>query len=340
MARGRLEFSVPDENLIDVLSPFASTPLGDLEGEIEKALDNPIGQGPLSDGIKPGDKVLIVSDDNTRFTPSDKIIPPMLARLNAAGVPDENISVIMALGTHRYMTEEEMKDKVGPEVFQRVRVFNHEWRDKSQLADLGVSGQGTPLWVNKAAVEADVVIGLGAIVPHHIPGYSGSSKIIQPGICGPATTAETHLLACSEGGDSFLGIVDNPVRRDLDDMADKVGMNTIFNVVMNSEGGVVGVFFRGEARRIPPGGGVGQKNLRHSLWRNPGHSGHQRLSLRVGFLAVAQIPVSGPAHGEKGRGDNNLHPGAGGGEPGAHRVAFLHRLAVQGDFGLLPQGGA
>ena len=141
-----------------------------------------------------------------------------------------------------------MKDKVGPEVFGRVRVFNHEWRDQSQLADLGLSIHGTPLWVNKAAVEADVLIGLGAIVPHHIPGYSGSSKIIQPGICGPATTAETHLLACSEGGDSFLGFMDNPVRRDLDDMADKVGMNTIFNVVMNSEGGVVGAFF-GEKRQ-------------------------------------------------------------------------------------------
>jgi nickel-dependent lactate racemase len=91
--------------------------------------------------------------------------------------------------------------------------------------------------------EADVVIGLGAIVPHHIPGFSGSSKIIQPGVCGARTTAETHLLSCSGGGDSFLGIADNPVRRDMDDMANRVGMHTIFNVVMDSQGGVVGVFF-------------------------------------------------------------------------------------------------
>jgi nickel-dependent lactate racemase len=87
------------------------------------------------------------------------------------------------------------------------------------------------------------LIGLGAIVPHHIPGYSGSSKIVQPGICGPQTTAETHMLSCEGGGDSFLGIEDNPVRRDMDDMADRVNMKTIFNVVMDSEGRVTGLFY-------------------------------------------------------------------------------------------------
>ncbi len=140
-----------------------------------------------------------------------------------------------------------MRAKVGDALFERIRVFNHEWRDQRSLVDLGTSSQGTPLLVNRAVVEADVVIGLGTIVPHHIPGYSGSSKIIQPGVCGDRTTAETHLLSCQSGGDSYLGIEDNPVRRDMDDMADRVGMRTIFNAVMNDVGGVVGLFF-GEMR--------------------------------------------------------------------------------------------
>jgi nickel-dependent lactate racemase len=122
-------------------------------------------------------------------------------------------------------------------------VLNHEWRNPDALVDMGHSRQGTPLKVNKIVAEADVVIGLGAIVPHHIPGFSGSSKIIQPGVCSAETTAETHLLSCKSGGDSFLGIEDNPVRSDMDDMADMVGMHTIFNVVMDSQGGVVGLFF-------------------------------------------------------------------------------------------------
>lgn len=239
-------FEVPDANLIEVLSPDESPPVADLDAEIARALDFPIDQPPLEGWVKATDSVLLISDDTTRLTPSDRIIPPILDRLNAAGVPDAQISCIIALGTHRYMTEAELRAKVGNAACDRIRVFNHEWKDPEQLVDLGVSEHGTPLVVNKAAVEADVIIGIGAVVPHHIPGFSGSSKIIQPGICGFDTTAETHLLSCS-GGDSFLGLEDNPVREDLDSMADRVGMKTIFNVVMDSEGGVVGAFF-GEMR--------------------------------------------------------------------------------------------
>ncbi len=238
-----LTFGVPDRNLAEILSPRPSSPLSDLERAINAALDLPIGQARLEKWIKPNDRVIIVSDDNTRLTPADRIIPPLLERLNAAGVPDDRIGCIMALGTHRYMTDAEMEAKVGERVYRRIRVFNHEWRDPDALVDLGTSSQGTPLLVNRTVAEADVVIGLGAIVPHHIPGFSGSSKIIQPGVCGARTTAETHLLSCIGGGDSLLGIADNPVRRDMDDMADRVGMHTIFNVVMDSQGGVVGVFF-------------------------------------------------------------------------------------------------
>jgi lactate racemase len=233
---------VPDKNLVEVLGPVQGEPLADLEGAIEQALDHPIDQAPLETRVKPTDRVLLVSDDITRSTPSDRIIPALLSRLNRAGIPDDQISCIIALGTHRYMTEAELRRKVGGAVFHRIRVFNHEWRNPDQLADLGVSKQGTPLEVNRAAVEADVVIGIGSIVPHHIPGYSGSSKIIQPGICGARTTAETHMLSCEGGGDSFLGLEENPVREDMDDMADRVGMKMIFNTVLDMAGRPVGVF--------------------------------------------------------------------------------------------------
>ena len=261
-----LAFEVPDRNLAEVLSPKNAVSLADLEGAIEASLERPIGQPPLEAWVRSDSRVLLISDDNTRLTPADRILPALLRRLNAAGVPDERIACIMALGTHRYMRDDELRAKVGPEVYGRIRVFNHEWRDPEALSDLGTSNRGTPLLVNRAVTEADVVIGLGAIVPHHIPGFSGSSKIIQPGICGARTTAETHLLSCDSGGDSFLGIVDNPVRRDMDDMAARVGMRTIFNVVMDSLGGVVGVFY-GE-RQAAFAAGV---ELAHDIYGVPYH---------------------------------------------------------------------
>jgi nickel-dependent lactate racemase len=245
--RGPLSIEVPPDNLSEVLSPRGAQPVPDLDAAIAEALSNPIGHPPLEQWVRPAERVLIVSDDNTRLTPADRMIPPLLDRLNRAGVPDGRIACIMALGTHRYMSAAEMRAKVGEAAAARIRVLNHEWREPANLADLGRSARGTPLEVNREVAEADVVIGLGAIVPHHIPGFSGSSKIIQPGVCGPRTTAETHMLACEGGGDSFLGIADNPVRRDMDDMAERVKLRSIFNVVMDSAGRVCGLF-HGEMR--------------------------------------------------------------------------------------------
>jgi nickel-dependent lactate racemase len=206
-------------------------------------LSHPLGIQALNTELKRSDRILILSDDNTRMTPAKAIIPALLSLLNAAGIPDERISCILALGTHRYMTPQEIEDKVGREVCRRIRVFNHDWRNPEVLVNLGYSRRGTPILVNRAALEADLLVGIGAVVPHHIPGFSGSSKIVQPGICGEKTTAETHFLACSGGGDSFLGLEDNPVRRDMEDMADRVNLRYVFNVVLNSDGGVVGAFF-------------------------------------------------------------------------------------------------
>jgi nickel-dependent lactate racemase len=237
-----LSFEIRDDHLLEVLTPRKTAPIKDLETALVNALANPLGQGPLQEWVKPTDRILILSDDNTRLTPAERLLPPLIRTLNEAGVPDHRISILMALGTHRPMTEQEMINKVGPEVFSRIEVFNHDWKNADQLVDMGQSKHGTPLHVNRAILDADVLIGLGSIVPHHIPGFSGSSKIVQPGVCGAVTTAETHLMA-TRVEDSLLGLEDNLVRQDMDDMAERVGMRTILNVVLDSDGLVTGIFF-------------------------------------------------------------------------------------------------
>ena len=166
--QGFIPCNIPEKNLGEVLSPNVCPPLADLDAAIARALDEPIGLAPLNEWVKPGHKVLLISDDNTRLTPAHLILPPLLERLNRSGVKDNDITVLMALGTHRYMTEAEMEAKTGAAVYKKVRVINHLWRDKANLADLGHTSQGTPLEVNRLLLKSDVIIGLGAIVPHHM----------------------------------------------------------------------------------------------------------------------------------------------------------------------------
>ncbi|SFL42356.1 nickel-dependent lactate racemase family protein [Pelosinus propionicus] len=237
-----LEVSLPKENLIGVYSPKDVTVVADVREEIIRAFTNPIGSKSLAEQVKNKRKIVILADDNTRLTPTDKIIPVMLDEMNSAGIKDEQITIIIALGTHRFMTEEEIVEKFGQEIVNRVTIKNHDFKNPEALIDLGNTNNGTSVWVNREAYEADFKIGIGSIVPHHIPGFSGGAKIVQPGISGEHTTAETHLLSV-RAPRSYLGVQDNPVRRELDMIAKKIGMDTIFNTVLNRHGEVVGAFF-------------------------------------------------------------------------------------------------
>jgi lactate racemase len=236
------EVTISSKNLIGVYSPKDCTPVADVKNEIIRAINNPIGSKPLRELVKNSAKVVILADDNTRSTPLDKIIPVVLDEMNAAGVKDEQVTVMIALGTHRFMTEAEILEKFGKEVVGRVTIRNHDYKNSEALVDLGKTPNGTSIWINREVYEADFKLGIGSIVPHHIPGFAGGAKIVQPGISGEETTAQTHLLSV-RAPRSYLGLESNPVREELNRIARQIGMNTIFNTVLNQHGEVVGAFF-------------------------------------------------------------------------------------------------
>ncbi len=234
--------NIPFRNLIGVYSPKDVSPVSDVRAEVMRSLSSPIGCNPLGELLKGAGSVVIVADDNTRLTPTDKIIPVLLDEMNATGVTDSQITIIIALGTHRFMTPEEILRKFGREVVNRVVIKNHDYKNRSELVDLGTTPNGTHVTINRETFAADFKIGVGSIVPHHIPGFSGGAKIVQPGICGEETTAETHLLSV-RALRSYLGVTDNPVRTELNSIARSVGLNTILNTVLNRNGEVVQAFF-------------------------------------------------------------------------------------------------
>ena len=233
---------IPEANLVGVYSPRDAAPVKDVRAEIARALAEPVGALPLKEQLRGKRNVVLIADDNTRLTPTEVLVPLLLDECNAAGVPDAAIQVIIALGTHRFMTDAEILAKFGAETLRRVPVVNHPYKELGALVDLGTTANGGRVLINRAVVEADFKLGIGSIVPHHIPGYAGGAKIIQPGVSGEETTAYTHLLSV-QAPRSYLGVLENPVREELDAMARKVGMNTILNTVLNRHGRVVQAFF-------------------------------------------------------------------------------------------------
>lgn len=227
------ELEVPEEALIGVFAPRVSAVHRE-EETVAEALANPIGTAPLRELVRPGQHVVIICDDNTRQTPIPLLLSPVVAEFNAAGIPDENIDLLVAYGTHRVMSEDEKRAKLGPEALSRFRVLDHDARDPGQLTCLGRTSRGFEVWVNKAVVEADFVLALGHIVPHRVAGFSGGAKAVQPGVCGELTTGLTHWLSSSYPNREILGRPENPIRLEMEQIARRAGLKFIVNVVQDS----------------------------------------------------------------------------------------------------------
>lgn len=227
---GLVEFRLPPESFFEVLVPSPVAPLDTDVGEVKRALDGPIGTARLEELVRPHHRVVILCEDITRPLPLRKILPVVLERLYAIGVQPKNILAIMALGSHRPMTPEEIKEKVGEEVCHKISVVNSEFRDRRKLVDLGVAPGGVRVWIDRRVVEGDVRIGIGSIVPHPAAGFTGGAKIIYPGVAGEETVAQFHLRAALLGRNVF-GEEENPVRNEMEKWVEAVGLEFIVNCV-------------------------------------------------------------------------------------------------------------
>ena len=245
-----LRFEIPAANLLAIGTPRPVRPRPGLAAEltrepvdeIRRALANPIGAPRLCEAVLGAGSAVILADDMTRLTPVELLIPALLDELDLGGLRDDQVTVVIALGTHRPMTDEEITAHFGREVVERVRVINNPWQEPAEMVDLGVTRQGTPVSVSRVVMEAGFLIGVGSIVPHHIPGYSGGAKIVQPGVTGAATTGATHYLS-TRSARSYLGQVENPVRAEIEDIAVRVGLKAILNGVLDTSGRLVQAFY-------------------------------------------------------------------------------------------------
>jgi nickel-dependent lactate racemase len=201
---------------------------------VKQALIKPSGSPLLRDLVHRGGRVLILVDDLTRPTPQGIIIPVLLDELNRIGIPDKDISLLIALGTHRKMSLEEIKARFGPQVTSRVSIFNHDYKNDHELVLWGHTPSGMSIVFNHRVLEVDVVIGCGSIVPHAQVGWAGGAKIVLPGACGAETISAMHWLAAKQPNYlQVMGEVETPARYEMERLARQVGLRFIVNVVLN-----------------------------------------------------------------------------------------------------------
>ena len=202
---------------------------------VEDALDHPIGSPALEELVRPGQKVVIVTSDISRPMPSYKVLPSVLKRLEKAGVSMEDVTVVLALGSHRPHTEEEQKKLVGEEVFRTVRC---EDSTASGFVRIGTTSMGTPVDIARRVAEADVRICLGNIEYHYFAGYSGGGKAIMPGVSTPEAIQSNHsrMLEAAAVAGNMAG---NPIREDIEEAAALCGVDFILNVVLDEHKEIV-----------------------------------------------------------------------------------------------------
>jgi len=234
-------FRFPESQLLSELSINRISPVIDEKELIRSALDHPACNRSFSELAAGAGKVLIISDDNTRPTPVWKIIPYLLTLLEGAGVQRSAITILIASGTHRPMTKVEIEQKLGRETAAGFKVVNHFYKDREELIFLGDTAEGVPIMMNRLAVEADLIIGIGNIVPHRFCGWSGGAKIIVPGICGEETIAGTHLMVTKDP-DIMMGVVENSAREEMERITDSLKNLFIINTILNDKQELVGVF--------------------------------------------------------------------------------------------------
>jgi nickel-dependent lactate racemase len=190
-----LSFSLPSD--WKVLSHRETPPVPGVEdpvAEIRRALDEPIGSGRLEDLARPGMEVSLLFDDLQRPTPVHLVIPEMLNRLNGAGIPDDRIWGICALGTHPVYSREELEKKVGLEVAGRLgdRLISHDPHSTENVV-IGKTRRGTLVEINGHVAFADLVIGVGECMPHPAAGFGGGFKIVMPGVSSYRSVADHHF---------------------------------------------------------------------------------------------------------------------------------------------------
>ena len=234
--RSGLEVELPERHLVKSLQYPAVEPLADPLGAVELALDEPIGTAPLSELARGRRNACVVVSDVTRPVPNWLLLPPLLERLEKAGIARENILILVATGLHRPNVGHELVEMLGQHVAENYRIENHDGRDLSSHTYLGQSPRDVPIWIDSRYVSADLKITTGLIEPHLMAGFSGGRKLICPGLAALETVKVWHGPDFLEHPNARAGTLEgNPVHEETTYIGRRAGCDFIVNTLIDAQ---------------------------------------------------------------------------------------------------------
>lgn len=225
-----------DRLIVPPLSIREAVPLADAAGAIAEAIAHPIGTPPLLDLAKGKRTACIVICDITRPVPNSLILPELVRMLEAAGMPRDGITILIATGLHRPNEGEELVELVGEFIAANYRCVNHHGKVLHEHDFLGTSKNGVPIWIDNRYTTAELKITTGLIEPHLMAGYSGGRKLICPGIAALETVKVWHGPRFLEHPKADCGSLDgNPVHEENTAIALRAGCDFIVNVCIDGK---------------------------------------------------------------------------------------------------------
>ncbi len=231
--RSGLEVEFPEDRTT-VIEPTYVEGLPDQAGAVREAITHPTGTAALHELVTPDQTVAISICDVTRPMPSATVVPVVLEALSH--VPTEQISIMIASGTHRATTRDELVEMLGERIVDENRIVIHDAFDQTQLVSLGEVDGWIPVWLNRTFMEADVRITTGFVEPHFFAGFSGGPKMVAPGLAGFDTIMRLHDAEMIRHQDARWGIIEgNPIHDGIRRIAVKVGVDFSVDVAINRE---------------------------------------------------------------------------------------------------------
>lgn len=247
-AKNMVELEVPESQVVGVRVPRTMPPASDPDALLRQSIENAFEERGLAAKAGPTARACIAITDRTRSTPNKRIVPMLIDQLNTYGVPDQNITVISSGGMHAPDSREDILRTVGQAVLDRVEAITNDPDNDAVMTPLGTTDMGTPVEVHRRFAEADIKIGVTNVMPCMLAGWSGSGKIVMPGVSSRRSIYHNHKqfvkplleLRCS----SLLGIMPphNPVRADIEQCATVSGLDMVVNTLLNSQRRLVDVF--------------------------------------------------------------------------------------------------